>query len=303
MTTHLRFSEELRSRTVLWFLSLGLGVAALLLYFGLPGRRPPTQSVLFFVGILMVTLAVVRALHVNALLREVNARQRLIDELSSARAELSAGERRAGVLEERQRLARDLHDTLAQDLAGIILHLQAAEQALPTVAEGDLSLARQHVARAQDAARQSLEEARRFLRALRPEALEQASLPDAIARVARRVGEETGLAIQVTVVPLPRLRPEAEVTLLRAVQEALANARKHASAQRIEVRLCARDGQAVLEVQDDGRGLSGSPSRDGGYGLAGVRERVAELGGGVTLDSRPGAGVLLRVALPLGEAA
>lgn len=289
--------DALRPRSSLWLLSGGLGVAALLLYFGLPGRRPPTQSVLFFFGLLMVTLAVARALHVDALLREVSARQRLIDELSAARAELAAGERRAGVLEERQRLARDIHDTLAQGLTGIILHLQTAEEALPA----ELATARRHLLQAQDAARTSLEEARRFLLALRPEALAQAALPDAIARVARRFGEDTGLAMTVSVAPLPPLRPEAEVTLLRATQEALANARQHAAARHIQVRLLTRGGQAVLEVQDDGRGLVSADRHPAGsgLGLSGLRERVAELGGVLTLDSQPGAGVMLRIALPV----
>ena len=191
-------------------------------------------------------------------MQESQKRQRLIEELEAARQSLAQAEHQAGVLEERQRLAREIHDTLAQDFTSIVLHLEAADAALPARP----SPLRTHVSRARETARAGLREARRLVLALRPEPLEDASLPEALRRVAARWAEETGVPADVTVTGEPvALHPEAEVTLLRAAQEALTNVRKHARARQVDLTLSYMGDQVTLDVQDDGVGFDPRPRR------------------------------------------
>jgi signal transduction histidine kinase len=183
--------------------------------------------------------------------------------------QLLAQAREAGVLDERARMAREIHDTLAQGLAGIITQLQAAEQA-----GQDPAGWRRHVAAATGLARESLSEARRSVDALRPESLETARLPDALADVAERWSALNGVAAQVVATGTVRpIRPEAESALLRTAQEALANVARHAHATRVGLTLSYMDGQVALDVRDDGRGFD--PARLGGgvNGRAGAGPR------------------------------
>ncbi len=214
--------------------------------------------------------------------------------------------RHVAVLEERQRLAREIHDTLAQGFTSIVMHLEAAEGALP----GDLATVQRHLNQARDMARTSLEEARRLVWALRPKPLEQAPLPEALARVVERWSRESGIPADVTVTGTPApLRPEAEVTLLRAAQEALTNVRKHARASRVTVTLSYMDDLVVLDVQDDGVGFdpaaeppaSSEPpgGLGGGFGLRAMRERVTRLGGQLLIESAPGEGTTVVVEVPV----
>jgi signal transduction histidine kinase len=239
--------------------------------------------------------AVLLALWMRSVMQESQRRQRLIEELEAARQSLAAAEHQAGVLAERQRLAREIHDTLAQDFTSIVLHLEAADAALPAEAEP----IRPHVTRARDTARAGLAEARRLVLALRPELLENASLPDALRRIAATWAEETGVpvAVAVTGEPAP-LHPEAEVTLLRAAQEALTNVRKHAQARQVSVTLSYMGDQVTLDVQDDGVGFDASAPTEG-FGLAAMRQRVEQLGGAVVVESAPGRGTTAAVTLPL----
>ncbi len=210
--------------------------------------------------------------------------------------------RQAAVLEERQRLAREIHDTLAQGFTSIVMHLEAAEGAL----SDDLATVQHHLEQARSTARESLEEARRLVWALRPQHLEQASLPEALARVVTRWSHESGIAAEVTTTGTPTpLHPEVEITLLRAAQEALANVRKHARARQVAVTLSYMDDLVVLDVQDDGAGFD--PARlweqcadqpAGGFGLQAMRERVAQLGGRLLIESAPGEGTTLVVEVP-----
>ncbi|MCS6843951.1 MAG: sensor histidine kinase [Caldilineales bacterium] len=129
--------------------------------------------------------------------------------------------------------------------------------------------------------------------------LEGASLPEALRRVAARWAQETGIpaVVAVTGEPVP-LHPEAEVTLLRAVQEALANVCKHAQARRVSVTLSYMEDQVTLDVQDDGVGFDPSAATEG-FGLAAMRQRVEQLGGSVAVESAPGHGTTVAVMLPL----
>ena len=224
------------------------------------------------------------------------ARQQTIAELAATRRELAVAERAAGVLEERQRLARDIHDTLAQDFTSMVMHLEAAEPDLAAIPVG----ARQHLDQARRSAREGLDEARRVVWALRPEALDQASLPEALQRLAQTWRAASGVAATVTITGTPRPLPtQVEVTLLRVAQEALANVRKHARASSVTLTLSFMEDTLLLDVQDDGVGfantsLPGALS-DSGYGLTSMRERVGLLGGALTVESTPGEGTTVVV--------
>lgn len=235
---------------------------------------------------------------ITAIIGQSARRRQLIEQLEATQAELAATERRAGILEERQRLARDIHDTLAQGFTSIVMHLEAADQALPD----DLDTLQKHLGRARETARTSLEQARRVVDALRPQSLDQRSLPDAIERTAARWQEETGIPLTTTTTgdPVP-LHPDIEVTLLRATQEALANIRKHAQATAVQLTLSYMDDVVVLDVQDDGVAFAGAAASplSGGYGLQAMRERAEHWGGSVTLESEPGEGTTVVVSIPI----
>jgi signal transduction histidine kinase len=230
----------------------------------------------------------------------------LIDELTATRRELAVAERQAGMLEERQRLAREIHDTLAQGFTSIVLLLQAAEAAW---ASGSAD-ARRHLEQARRTAAENLAEARQLVWALQPEPLGDASLGEALARLTDRLAEEERVeaATRITGTPRPLPTP-TEVALLRITQEALTNVRRHARAGRVTVTLSYMDDVAVLDVQDDGVGFdprgAGQAARadEGGFGLAAIRQRVDRLGGSLVLESAPGAGTTLVVELPVDGAA
>jgi signal transduction histidine kinase len=242
--------------------------------------------------------AIILGVWITAIIGQSTRRRQLIEQLEATQAELAAAERRAGILEERQRLARDIHDTLAQGFTSIVMHLEAADQALPD----DLDTLQKHLDRARGTARTSLEEARRVVNALRPHSLDQRSLPDAIERTSVRWQEETGIPLTTTTTgdPIP-LHPDIEVTLLRATQEALANIRKHAQATAVQITLSYIDDVVVLDVQDNGVAFAGAAASplSGGYGLQAMRERAEQCGGSVTVESEPGEGTTVTVSIPI----
>jgi signal transduction histidine kinase len=249
-------------------------------------------------------------LFISAIIRQSSERQQIIDELKAARADLAQAEREAGILEERQRLAREIHDTLAQGFTSIVMHLEAADQALPDHAA--LQPARQRIIQARNTARESLAEARRFVWALRSEPLERETLVFAIRRVAKLWEEETGIPTQVEISGDEHNLPSPfEVTLLRTTQEALANIRQHASARHVIITLTYMEDQVILDVQDDGQGFDASAAptcktgREAGtgFGLLGMRERAEQLGGSLIIESVPGEGTTLVVELPLSQPA
>jgi signal transduction histidine kinase len=265
-------------------------------------------------GLLSVVFGSLFALWITRIIDQSYERRRLIEQLEATRSELAAAEREGGRLAERQRLARDIHDTLAQGFVSIILQLQAAEADLPAGA----AEARAHLERARRTARDNLAEARRLVWDLRPEALSAAPLGEALERLTGRVAEETGMAATATVTGTPRpLSADTEVTLLRITQEALANVTKHAGAGRVAVTLSYMDGEAALDVRDDGAGFvpegfgepqGGAPmdkseadghGPDGGLGLRGMRERVEALGGRLAVESAPGRGTTIAVTVPV----
>jgi signal transduction histidine kinase len=212
----------------------------------------------------------------------------------------------AGVSSERQRLARDIHDTLAQAFTSIVMKLEAAEARMPS----DLNAVQQYLDQARNIARESLTEARRYMWALRPEALERTSLPEALGRLAERWSQESGVVSSVTVSGTPHsLSPETKVTLLRVAQEALTNCRKHARARQVVISVSYTHNLVTLNVQDDGVGFDPAHLRShssehgvGGFGLTGMRERVEQLRGALMVESAPGEGCTLMAAVPVAPA-
>ncbi|MBC6461660.1 sensor histidine kinase [Actinomadura sp. HBU206391] len=198
-----------------------------------------------------------------------------------------------GVLEERARLAREIHDTLAQGFMGIITQLEAAEQGL-----GDPVAVRQRISLAKRLARDNLTEARRSVDALRPEALRDVRLDGALATVAERWQAANGIPVTFSVDGRPRpLGTEVETTVLRAAQEGLANIARHAGAERAALTLSYMDDEVTLDVLDDGAGFDPSGPHDG-YGLVAMRERASRAGGTVTVESTPKEGTALCLSIP-----
>ncbi|MGF1471134.1 MAG: sensor histidine kinase [Rubrobacteraceae bacterium] len=254
-------------------------------------------GIFIFLGSLVV--AGVLSLFIGSIIDQSEERQRLIEELDSTRAELAKEERRAGMLEERGRLAREIHDTLAQGFISVVTHLEAADAAL----SADEESGRWHLDQARHTARDNLVEARRLVRALQPELLESSSLPEALERLAQRWAESSGARAGVSVTGDERQLPqELQVTLFRVAQEAFSNARKHAGASRVDLTLSYIDDLVVMDVQDDGAGFDPAVSENGaggGFGLRAMRERIERLDGSLLIESKPGEGTTLVATLPV----
>ncbi|GLW82152.1 Signal transduction histidine kinase [Actinokineospora globicatena] len=202
--------------------------------------------------------------------------------------------RETGVAQERARMAREIHDTVAQGLTGIVTQLEAVGE-LP-------GPARRRVDTARKLARTSLAEVRRSLDALRPGPLRDARLGDAVRQTVLAWREQFAIPATFTTTGTPRpAHSEVEVTLLRAAQEALSNVGRHAHASRVAVTLSYMEDVIVLDVRDDGAGFVTSTA--GGFGLAALRDRVRSLAGLVDIESRPGAGTAVSVSVPVIEVA
>lgn len=200
--------------------------------------------------------------------------------------------RRLAVLEERNRLAREMHDSLAQGLVGVVLKLEAAEE---TVAS-DPAQAVPVVRTVREMVRGVLDEARRSLQALRPRLLDHADLGAALERLGGEIGSQTQAAVRVSVRGRPRsLGRDVEENLLRLAQEALQNAVRHAHARRIQVELSFEGRGARLRVEDDGRGFDPAVRRLAGLGLDIMRERAERVGGRLEVETAPGRGTRVQV--------
>jgi len=224
-----------------------------------------------------------------------------MEENAGLHAQLLTQAREAGVLDERQRMAREIHDTLAQGLTGIITQLEATERASRRPEHW-----RRHLDQARALARDSLTEARRSVQALRPEPLEDTGLPDAIAHLAERWSETTGVISSVETTGEPRpLLAELEMTLFRVAQEALANVGKHANASKVGLTLSYMDDAVLLDVRDDGAGFTAAPGgADGrrgagqGFGLDAMRQRLRRVAGSLEIESAPGEGTAVNARVP-----
>jgi PAS domain S-box-containing protein len=207
---------------------------------------------------------------------------------------------RAAVLEERNRMARDIHDTLAQGFTGVIVQLEAAEDAISC---GNREDADAHLHRAGELARHSLSEARRSVHALRPRALQEHNFWDALKGVIKNTTAGTSLHTRFQANGRVPLLPEPwQDNLLRIGQEALTNTLKYAHARNFETRLSYKAKELRLELRDDGEGFQISDGHDG-MGLTGMRERVEQMGGALSIKSLKGRGTNITVVLPCEEAA
>lgn len=218
----------------------------------------------------------------------------LIAQLEFTRAELAVANREAGRLAERDRLAGEIHDTIAQGFTSIVMLVQAAEAVL----DDDPDRARKQLGLISRTARENLDEARALVAGLAPAPLASASLADALARLADRAGEEIGVRTIFTVSgPHRSLATSAEVVLLRVCQEALANVRKHAGASSVRIALGYRDDKVTLEVTDDGAGFDPALAGEG-YGLRGMRARLTEIGGALAVRTAAGDGTTVSAEVP-----
>jgi DNA-binding NarL/FixJ family response regulator/two-component sensor histidine kinase len=238
-----------------------------------------------------------------------------MEENAGLHAQLVAQAREAGIFDERQRMAGEIHDTLAQGLTGIVAQLEAAE-----LAEDDAPRRRRHLNLAKDLARDSLAEARRSVQALRPQKLEGARLPEALRELSEQWTQTSGIPVRVEVDgEASPLQPALEVVLFRAAQEALANIAKHSKATRAGLTLSYMHDQVSLDVLDDGKGFDPNCPRaevsalalasasdevepqnanGTGYGLAAMRRRLRQVGGGLEIESAPGDGTTVSASVP-----
>jgi signal transduction histidine kinase len=227
----------------------------------------------------------------NSIARQSEERLRLLDELKTAQEKLSILDRDAGVASERERLAREIHDTIAQDLTGLVMLAQRAQRELSS---GDSPA--ETLGTLEESARTALAETRALVASGTPVAL-NAGISDALDRLGERIARETGLEISVSAGDLPELDRDTEVVLLRCAQEGLANVRKHSAGRTATVSAWAHNGSVALRVTDDGTGFDQDAATTG-FGLDGMRGRLALVGGALDISSSP-AGTVLTATLPL----
>jgi signal transduction histidine kinase len=309
--------------------------AALVALAQLGGGIPHGALILGYCGVVLANLALVGYFQHQGVREMDNDEKRLLllDELAEANsrlenalqenaglhAQLVAQAREAGTLDERRRMAGEIHDTLAQGLTGIITQLEAAD-----IARGEPER-RRHLDLARELARSSLTEARRSVQALRPGPLEEVRLPDALTQLAQDWQRTSGIPVRVEVDGTPiTLEPSLEVVLFRCAQEALANVAKHSGAARAGLTLTYTPDIVALDVLDDGSGFDvsagtvsrkpaqssgdagteiGAASGTGtGYGLEAMRSRLRQVGGTLIIESTPGEGTTLSANVPISHA-
>jgi signal transduction histidine kinase len=273
------------------------------------GMPPEAFSVLLAINVIISSVM----LYTTAIADEQSAnRAATIEELGKTNARLAealrenAGlhaqllvqAREAGVLDERQRMAGEIHDVLAQGLTGIFTQLEAAEAAANRPADWS-----RHLENAKLLTRESLSEARRSVQALRPQTLDAAALPEAIGEIVTGWSGLNDVPAELITTGAPRpLLPEIETTLLRTAQEALANVARHAEAGRVTLTLSYMEDVVTLDVRDDGTGFDPATpptaSNGGGYGLAAMRERLLRIAGTLNVESEPGHGTALSACVP-----
>ncbi len=269
-------------------------------YIAVPQLRDTRSELAVPINIGALTLGVldIESDRVNSLEEmDLFTAQSVADQLANVmeNARLAQETRDLAILDERNRIAREIHDTLAQGFTGIVLQLEAAEQSLSESSEH----AATHIESAKRLARESLNEARRSVWALRPGQLEQRDLAEAIRREAEMLASEGRVSTRYHVTGRRRrLSVEIEGALLRICQESLTNIRKHAAAHHAEIELGYGDGVITLRVRDDGVGFDQEPPRDGSFGLIGIDERARQCHGNARVSSAPGRGTQIEVVIP-----
>lgn len=264
----------------------------------LGGVMGPAVSALVVV---MITYAFKVIVRVSA------EREALIDELVSTRDRLAASEREAGVAQERQRLAHEIHDTVAQSLSSIQMLLHAAERDLrgTGLKDEELKVPLERIEAARHSASDNLSETRAMIAALTPAPLSETSLPEALERIAASFAHAGNVDIDVDVDGDPqRLPMRVEAGLLRIAQGAVGNVVKHSGATRARVTLTFAPAEVRLDVVDNGTGFDAEaqpvkPVGLGHLGLDAMRTRATELGGELVVESAPGGPTAVSVAVPV----
>jgi signal transduction histidine kinase len=277
--------------------------------FGLAAGGGFTQEAIWrsvFTAALSLGFALALGLWITRIFHLSVEKQLLIDQLQSAQGELAALHRDAGVASERERLARELHDTIAQSLTGLVMLTQGARRSLDSRNWDETASA---LAMIEDNARDTLAETRALVASGASVEVPGGIIP-ALQRLAERFERETGVTVTVDANAAPAIARDTEVVLLRCTQEALANVRKHAKASAVTVTVGAdvageadgdAGGEVTLTVRDDGVGFTPEQSNSG-FGLAGMRERLALVNGTLDVESGDGA-TTLSVRVPSGVSA
>lgn len=248
--------------------------------------------------VISLVVSMLLGIWIDKVITQSEQRAELIEELETTRDELAVAHHSAGVMAERERMAREIHDTLAQGMTSIVMLSQTASVEL---SRGTTEPVAARLAAIEDTARENLAEARALVAAFTPVALSGATLAEVLRRQAERFAAETGVDVQVSldmpddeVAALPQGQ---QVVLLRAAQESLANVRKHAGATRVLITLGMSADGVAIEISDDGAGFEPLAPASG-YGLAAMKGRVEESGGTVQVDSAPGRGTRVQVLIP-----
>lgn len=223
-------------------------------------------------------------------------RRQLVEELRATQQSLADANRTAGIASERERLAREIHDTVAQNLAGIVM---LTERARGDLANDRSDALEERLTVLEESARAALEESRTLV-AAGAAGMTRDSLAGALHRLAERHTRETGTLVTVDASDCA-LDRDAQVVLLRVAQEALSNVRAHAGSASVQVRLIPEAGQTVLRITDDGTGFD-PEQPTAGHGLRGLRDRLALAGGTCTITSALGRGTVVEATLPTGAA-
>ncbi|WP_238334929.1 sensor histidine kinase [Kribbella amoyensis] len=248
--------------------------------------------------LISLVVSMLLGIWIEKVIEQSEQRAELIRQLHAARDELAEAHHSAGVMAERERMAREIHDTLAQGMTSIVMLSQTASVEL---GRGGVDGVAARLAAIEDTARENLAEARALVAAFTPVALHEATLAEVLRRQGERFAGETGIDVQVTL-DLPddevaALPQGQQVVLLRAAQEALANIRKHAGATSVRITLGRSAEGLGIEIRDDGTGFEPAAPATG-FGLTAMRGRVEESGGSVQVDSAPGRGTRIQVLIP-----
>ncbi|MBX3038037.1 MAG: sensor histidine kinase [Anaerolineales bacterium] len=270
------------------FQTLGLYVLYITVY--------PTENwfamLMIILGMLIISTII--AAFISSIIRQSTDRQRLITELTKSRANLMKAEREAGQLTERQRIARDIHDSLAQHFTSIIMHLSATKHSNPESVQSAIQ-------QAEESAREGLNEIRRIVWDMQPEQFEKASLVEAVEERAARWSAENNIQVKMKVTGNQRnLTSSVETALLRISQEAMHNIKKHAQAKNVNITFSFMEDMFVMDIADDGVGFEQSKIKNG-FGMKTMRDRAEELNGTLTIESERGTGTAIAVSIPLVE--
>lgn len=261
-----------------WLSALLALVSTLALLFRLRDVDAASWATVFQMA-LGLAFSMLMGLWLHWILRQGAQRAELLRSLQEAQAELGRTQHAAGVVAERERVAREIHDTLAQGFTSVVM---LAQTAAAEAQHGETGQVLRHLDLIERTARDNLAEARALVSASSPAPLDASTLPEALARLGARLTEETGIEVSTVCTGSDALSSPVEVALLRTVQEALSNVRRHSGAARVQVSLEISPADAVVTVTDDGTGRDDDAVE--GFGLRGMRERVRALGGQVQVE-------------------